>query len=218
MRRQDISIPAALAGGGVGAGLAFTLLARNVKAHETRRVDGGTRKRVPKRHTRTTRIAANVIRPLGKWYGQSPLAALVAAATWRAKGPRAAAPIAAASATAASLAWALERTIRPRKPPPGRHSPTEPAFPSGHALQTAAVAWTCAYVLLREGVARPSAVVPLALALPAASGLAKVYMDKHWFTDVVGGYLLGATIAAGAAAGHEIARPRRKGLALGRVR
>src|SRR5690242_388411 len=207
MTRQDISIPAALAGVGVGAGLAFTLLARRVSAHTTRGTDGGVRKRVPKRRRRATRIAANVIGPLGKWYGQSPMAALVAAATWRAKGPRAAAPIAAASATAASLAWALERTMRPRKPPPGRHSPTEAAFPSGHALQTAAVAWTCAYVLLREGLAPRSAVVSLALALPAASGLAKVYLDKHWFTDVVGGYLLGATIAAGAAAGHEIARP-----------
>jgi PAP2 superfamily protein len=96
--------------------------------------------------------------------------------------------------------------MRPRKPPPGRHSPTEPAFPSGHALQTAGVAWTTAYVLVREGIAPPGAVVPLALLLPAVSGMVKLWRDRHWFTDVIGGYLLGATLAASGAAGYEIAR------------
>ena len=210
MRHDNALLPIALLSGGAGAAIGFALLARNVRRHRTRHIDGTVRKALPKRHRRVTRVAMQVIDPLGKWYGQTPIAALATAAVWRARGPRAAVPIAAASASAASLAWLLEQTMRPRKPPPGRHSPTEPAFPSGHALQTAAVAWTTAYVLSREGIASPGATVPLALALPAVSGLVKLWRDRHWFTDVMGGYLLGGALAAAATAGHELARPRRR--------
>jgi len=195
-----------LVGAGVTGVLAFTWLTRRVNAHKTRGVDGAVRKQVPKRRRRATRIAAEAIGPLGKWWGQIPLAAAVSTVTWRRRGPRAALPIATASAAAASLAWALEHAMRPRTPPPGRHSPTEPAFPSGHALQTSALAWTSAYVMLREQLGSRSAVIPMAVALPVASGLAKLYLDKHWFTDVMGGYVLGATLAAVAAAGYETAR------------
>ena len=210
MRHQHALVPIALISGGVGAAIGFVLLARQVKRHRTRKIDATVRKALPKRHRRVTKVAMQLYDPLGKWYGQMPIAALATAALWRARGPQVAVPIAAASASAASLAWVLEQTMRPRKPPPGRHSPTEPAFPSGHALQTGAVAWTTAYVLVREGIASPRAAVPLALALPAASGLIKLWRDRHWFTDVVGGYLLGAAVAAAAMAGHEIARPRRR--------
>jgi undecaprenyl-diphosphatase len=209
MRDHEALLPIALIGGGVGAAIGFTLLARGVKRHKTRHADGTVRRALPKRHRRVTRVAMQMFEPLGKWYGQTPVAALATAAVWRASGPRAAVPIAAASASAASLAWVLERMMRPRKPPPGRHSPTEPAFPSGHALQTGAVAWTTAYVLVRERIARPGGAVPLAVALPAVSGLVKLWRDRHWFTDVVGGYLLGAALASSAAAGYEITRPRR---------
>jgi undecaprenyl-diphosphatase len=210
MRNHDALLPIALIGGGVGAAIGFTLLARGVERHGTRRIDGTVRKALPKRHRRVTRVAMQMLEPLGKWYGQTPVAALATAAVWRARGPRAALPIAAASASAASLAWVLERTMRPRKPPPGRHSPTEPAFPSGHALQTTAVAWTTAYVLVRDGLAPAGGAVPLAVALPALSGMVKLWRDRHWFTDVAGGYLLGAALAASATAGYEIARPRRR--------
>jgi len=210
MRRNHALLPFAFFGAGLGAAAAFTLLTRRVNAHETRRLDATVRKRFPRRRRRVTRVAAEIVAPLGKWWGQTPISALVAAAAWRAKGPRAAVPIAAASAASASLAWALERTMRPRKPPPGRHSPTEPAYPSGHALQSAAVAWTAAYVLAREGLVSGGAVAPLAIVLPIGTALAKLYLDKHWFTDVVGGYLFGGAIAATAAGSYEIARPRRR--------
>jgi membrane-associated phospholipid phosphatase len=210
MRQNRAVLPIALIG--AGAGVAFVWLSRRVKAHDTRRIDGQARRRFPKRRGGITRSLATGIGPLGKWWGQMPVSVGIAALAWRARGPRAATPIAAASAAAASLAWVLEQAMTPRTPPPGRHSPTEPAFPSGHALQTSAVAWTAAYVLVRERLASPGAVVPLAVALPAVSGLAKLYLDGHWLTDVLGGYLLGATVAAAAAAGHEVARPRRQSL------
>jgi membrane-associated phospholipid phosphatase len=203
-------LPMALIGAGLGAAAGFALLARSVKQHETRHVDGRARKKAPKRRRRSTRMLAQGIGPLGKWWGQAPVAAALTALMWRRRGRYAALPIAGASASAAALAWVLERAMFQRQPPPGRHSPTEPAFPSGHALQTSAVAWTAAYVLLRERAVPRTAMLPLAALLPAASGLAKIYLDGHWLTDVLGGYLVGAAIAAPAAAGYELARPRRR--------
>ncbi len=203
-------LPAALLGAGVGATVGFALLARAVNAHATSQFDGAARKQFPKRRRRATRALATGIGPVGKWWGQAPLAAAAAALAWRSRGPNAAVPIAAASATAAALAWGLEQWMPQRQPPPGRHSPTEPAFPSGHALQTSAVAWTVAWVLSRERLGRRAVTIPVALTIPIMSGLAKAYLDKHWLTDVLGGYLVGAAIAAPAAAGYELARPRRR--------
>ena len=203
-------LPVALLAGSISDVIGFAVLAKKVRRHRTRRLDASARKAIPKRHRRATRLALEALTPLGKWYGQMSVTGLVAAATWRSRGPRAAIPIASASAAAASLAWLLERVIRQRTPPPGRHSPTEPSFPSGHALQTGAVAWAAAYVLAREGLASPARAIPVALIVPGVSGLAKLWLDRHWFTDVLAGYLLGGAIAASSAAAYELARPRRK--------
>jgi undecaprenyl-diphosphatase len=210
MTKNQVVLPAALLGGGVGAVIGFAVLARKVRRHRTRHLDATVRKGTPKRPRRATRLVAAALSPLGKWYGHMPAAGLVAAATWRSRGPRVAIPIASASAAAASLAWLLERVMRQRTPPPGRHSPTEPSFPSGHALQTGAVAWATAYVLGREGLASPARAVPVALIVPGVSGLARLWLDRHWFTDVLAGYLLGGAIAASSAAAYELARPRRR--------
>jgi len=66
-------------------------------------------------------------------------------------------------------------------------------------------------VLTREGLASPARAVPVALMVPAVSGLAKLWLDRHWFTGVLAGYLLGGgAIAASSAAAYELARPRRR--------
>jgi len=65
-------------------------------------------------------------------------------------------------------------------------------------------------VLTREGLASPARAVQVALMVPAVSGLAKLRLDRHWFTDVLAGYLLGGAIAASSAAAYELARPRRR--------
>ena len=210
MTQSRAVLPAALLAGGIGGVIGFAVLAKKVRRHRTRHLDATVRKAIPRHHRRATRLAVEALTPLGKWYGQMPVMGLVAAATWRSRGPRAAIPIATASAAAASLAWLTERVMRQRTPPPGRHSPTEPSFPSGHALQTGAVAWATAYVLVRERLASPARALPVALVIPGVSGLAKLWLDRHWFTDVLAGYLLGAAIAASSAAAYELARPRRR--------
>jgi undecaprenyl-diphosphatase len=207
MRHNRLLLPLSLIGAAGGAVAAFVVLTKRVNTHKTKALDARARRQFPKRRRPATRKAAELVQPLGKWFGQVPMGLGVSAMLWRANRRSGALSIAGASATAASLAWLLEQTMTPRMPPPGRHSPTEPAFPSGHALQTSALALTTAYVLSREGIVNGATSVPLATILPLSAGLVKLYLDKHWFTDVLGGYLLGATIGASAAAAFEHGRP-----------
>jgi membrane-associated phospholipid phosphatase len=64
----------------------------------------------------------------------------------------------------------------------------DPAFPSGHASRTFALA---GFVFLRF---RWRAGVP-ALAFAALVGYSRIYLGLHWPTDVLGGALLGIAVA-----------------------
>jgi undecaprenyl-diphosphatase len=68
-----------------------------------------------------------------------------------------------------------------------------PAMPSGHAMGVAAFAM--AVTLLLAG-RRPWLVAGLWV-LAVATGLTRLYLGVHWFTDVLVGYALGAVVAVG---------------------
>ncbi|MCP3818729.1 phosphatase PAP2 family protein [Streptomyces sp. A3M-1-3] len=86
---------------------------------------------------------------------------------------------------------------RPRWPDPV-DSAHYAAFPSGHAM-TAVVAFGLLLWLLRRFGAR-APVWRAALAVAAVSvvgvGVTRLYLGVHWFSDVVGGWLLGALVVA----------------------
>jgi undecaprenyl-diphosphatase len=69
------------------------------------------------------------------------------------------------------------------------------AFPSGHALQATAV-WGMLAVLTAAGASRgrTKMLVRSAGAVVAVMvGASRVYLGAHWLTDVMGGWVLGAT-------------------------
>jgi undecaprenyl-diphosphatase len=72
------------------------------------------------------------------------------------------------------------------------------AFPSGHATQTTAVAFTLAFVAAGRTPSWPRKVGVWAAAAAASLtiGFSRVYLGVHWPTDVLGGFALGALWAA----------------------
>lgn len=111
-----------------------------------------------------------------------------------------------ASTLATTVSKTCDWAIRHRTPPPGRHKRREQSYPSGHTLETAAVSLASAYVLWREGLADPRIAFPVAAAIPLLEGAGRIFLDRHWATDVIGGLLAGISVAAVCASGYEARR------------
>ncbi|MEX2448927.1 MAG: bifunctional DedA family/phosphatase PAP2 family protein [Solirubrobacterales bacterium] len=76
------------------------------------------------------------------------------------------------------------------------------AFPSGHAANATFYVWLAVTIVmrLRPGMARGALVVAAGIALTAAVGLSRVYLDVHYMSDVNAGWALGAAAFAVCAA------------------
>jgi membrane-associated phospholipid phosphatase len=104
------------------------------------------------------------------------------------------------------LAWAVaELVLAGAKAFFHRGRPPDPlaevvgfSFPSGHAVAGAATAVALVLVLLPAGPKRRNWELA-AVAFAFVMALSRVYLQAHWFSDVVAGVLLGAGVALGSA-------------------
>lgn len=190
------------------AAIGYLALSRRVRRGETRSLDANARREITKRASRPARIVARATGPIGKWYVYVPAAAAGAAAYARDRRYPAAATIAGVAVGAAALAPILDRVHAHRTPPPGkaRKDPDATSFPSGHALETTAVALVAAWILGREKIAPVAVIAPVAAALAILSGLGRLVLDKHWVTDSAAGYVGGIALGAASAGAYELAR------------
>lgn len=143
---------------------------------------------------------------VGKGWFQTPLG-LAAAAYLASRGRGSAAlTLAAVTVGAYGLAEAFDHVLPHRFPPPGRRSPWTPSYPSGHTLRSTAVITTGAYLASRERLVDWRLALAPAAAVGPLAGLDRVLLDRHWFTDVIGGWLAAVSLAALGAAAYELAR------------
>lgn len=206
----------------VTAVVSFGLLAAAVARRRTAPIDEAVHERTAPPPEHPVRRVAEAMSPLGKWWTYIPAGAAVGAYLLaasprdeRMNGGRlaGAGAILLAGVAATALDPVFDKWLPQRPAPPGHRSPWKPVFPSGHAFGPAAVGLAAAYVLNREEMARARLTLPIALTIPLALSGSRVLLEKHWISDVLGGYLAAAAVAAASLVTYETARGGRERVA-----
>lgn len=184
----------------------YLAVSRLVAKRRTRDEDLRARATILPRVSKRAEKLAETTGHIGKWYTHVPASALGSALLAFRHRPKSAATLLGVSLGAAGLNPLLERVHAHRVPPPGklRIDPGAQSFPSGHALETTAVAFAAAYVLSREDIVPAAIGFPVAALLAVISGAGRLALDRHWITDSAAGYLGGIALAATAAAAYEL--------------
>ncbi len=190
-------------GATAGCLLLFAVLASEMMERETTPFDVSVRQFALGRQSPGVRVLAEIMTWIGKtqFFG----AAVVLLVVWLRRGlqRRLAAGIVAMSTTSV-LAMALFKALFRRTRPDGAVALGELgySFPSGHAMNSMAMAVTLTYVLWREGLA-PRWTIGAAVVFSLLVGMSRVYLDVHWATDVLGGWTIGLAIAGLCAEAYE---------------
>lgn len=160
----------------------------------------------------TLDVAASIVTLVGKTEVALALAVVFAVALGRRAGWIGLAPLVIVVAIALDLY--LKTLVAHARPPGGtahevHYLPTllslpkvAGSFPSSHVLLTAFLGG-----LLRNVAPRTALLTWLVIVLVAAS---RIYLDKHWLSDVVGGALLGTALAAATVFAVEFVRAWRR--------
>ncbi|MDQ3283258.1 MAG: phosphatase PAP2 family protein [Acidobacteriota bacterium] len=196
---------------GIGAAAGFALVAAAVARRKTAPVDHKLHEQTAVEPGSPVRDAAEAVAPVGKWWTYVPAATLAGGyvfgrgAKERDLRARAAGTVAiiGAACTAALVNKRFDDLLPQPPAPPGRPSPDHPVFPSGHAFGTLTVALASAYVISREQLAPSAVVFPVAFAIPLTSSIARLMEEKHWISDIAGGYLAAITLASLSVAAYE---------------
>jgi undecaprenyl-diphosphatase len=179
------------------------------EAMRRRRQASSRRAALAGRERSATRVVSDTF---GKLTGQWPPAlagAAAAAVVARRHGPRAALPALAAVPLANAAHAAIKYTLREQRPLLARLTGKRtPSFPSGHSARSAALAGVLAHLAAREQVAPAGAVLAAGATIALAGGANRAWVERHWVSDLVGGWALGAAAAAGCALWYDAVRAR----------
>ena len=172
--------------------------------------DDTVRAQFPRYRRSRTKRTTETLGPIGKtWLHLTVTGGVAGYLLLKGKGVDSATTVILSSLAAYGASGAAEKFLPRRHAPWGRWSITEPSFPSGHALRAATVTLVTSYVLVRENVCDRKVAIPVALAIPPLTALHALYLDRHWATDIIGGWLGGVAIASACAYGYETAQARK---------
>ena len=117
------------------------------------------------------------------------------------RGRRRASLAVAVSPFLAMLTYIGVRRVLTRDRPPSAAGLREAttSFPSAHTTMATSVCCTVAYILWRERVLSTPVAISLAVVPPFVIGISRLYLDVHWTTDVVAGWVGGLLVAVIAA-------------------
>lgn len=89
---------------------------------------------------------------------------------------------------------ALKDIIRSPRPTNGIVPESGFSFPSGHATSTMVFFGMLTYFAWQQGKSTKAKALSstLYIAIEALVGFSRVYLNVHWLSDILGGYLLGA--------------------------
>src|SRR5690554_114497 len=111
--------------------------------------------------------------------------------------------IGAAGALATVSVWLLKAGFGIPRPEVVQMPPASGAFPSGHATGITVLVTACASFIAAESRQRKRWQTYVLLSLPLVPvALSRLYLGVHWFTDVLGGILLGLAITGAVRASY----------------
>jgi membrane-associated phospholipid phosphatase len=183
----------------VTAAVLLALVAKKVSAKETEPVDKDIREVLQENRTPALDVAAKPITVMS-----IPLVIVAATASlvwWLHESDRndAALAIGLTPILAAAAGQSFTMFFPQQSPPDATSAPTgkapEATFPSGHTTGVTAEALAIAYILSREKLASPTTLAAL-LAWPLVVGVTRLYRDRHWFSDVLAGWIAGIGVAS----------------------
>jgi undecaprenyl-diphosphatase len=96
----------------------------------------------------------------------------------------------------------LKESFGVARPPDPDATSRSLSFPSGHVTGMSAMGTLLSYVAWRRKVATLF-VIPTSGLMVVLMALSRIYLDRHWASDTLGGVLIGATIGLTCAALYE---------------
>lgn len=193
----------ALLGTAAVAAAAYVATALAVRARKMRDGDRKAQADIRAATNEEVKAASHAAGHLAKWYVHMPFAAVTSTKLLVGKRSVAGAAAVASASALSALANVLLENVSPSRMRP--NGDDMKSFPSGHALQSSAVAITSTWVLVREGLARPWVVAPFALA-SLATTYSRMALDRHWVSDIAAGYCAGIAVGGACAGAYELTR------------
>lgn len=187
-RRAATLTFAAVAAGGV------LLLGRTLALDDPPALDRWVRRRTSAPAPRRVSKLVAPLFPLGLPGGYITIAYVLARSLRRRR--RSGGP---AIVTSAWAGWLVHRGLKlvfvRERPRLRGQRPRVDSYPSGHTTGTTALALTAARILARHELLSTRRAALIGFGAPLAMGLYRLIDDEHWATDVIGGWLLGSSIA-----------------------